>query len=113
MCQTANQILVPAGTVDLGPAWAGNSVNCVPFRGSGVVTRGDTRIAAFFDDEGDVAVAQVDLATGAVRRAVISNPVKPHDAHQAISAGLDNAGRLHLAYGSHASSLWMTRSATR
>lgn len=105
-------LFVPTETVELGPAWAGNSVNCVPFRIDALLTRGGVRHAAFFDGAGDVVVIQRAVGGAWTRRHVIENAVKPRDAHQAISLGLDAAGRIHLAFGAHASRLLSTRSRT-
>ncbi|WP_201861469.1 BNR-4 repeat-containing protein [Microvirga soli] len=97
-------------TIELGPAWAGNSVNCVPYRVDAVRTYNGVRYVAYFDDAGDIVVAGVDPSAGSVARAHITNSRKPYDAHQAISLGIDPTGHLHLAFGAHASSLLVTRS---
>lgn len=99
-----------AGTLELGQAWAGNSVNCVPFRKDAVLTRGTLRHAAFFDDAGDVVVVRQDLAQGSSERVRLPNQRKPYDAHQSISLGIDPAGHIHLAFGAHAQPLLVTRS---
>lgn len=92
----------------LGPAWAGNSVNCVPFRIDAIRTLGAARHLAFFDAAGDVVVVRQALAGGRLARVVLPNPRKPEDAHQCISLGLDRAGRVHLAFGAHGSTLLTT-----
>jgi putative BNR repeat neuraminidase len=94
----------------LGAAWAGNSVNCVPFRTDAVRTVGNRRYVSYFDQEGDVVVAAIDLRNGAVQKSVVPNARKPRDAHQAISMGIDANGICHLAFGAHNSSLLLTRS---
>jgi hypothetical protein len=104
------RFLQPASTIDLGPAWAGNSVNCVPFRTSAVVTRHNRRYVSYFDETGDVIVAHHDLGDDEVHWERIRNDRPPHDAHQAISMGFDRADHLHLAFGAHNSSLLTTRS---
>ena len=97
------------GQLELGSAWAGNSVNCVPFRKDAVLTRGGLRHATFFDEAGDVVVVRQELSHGSVERVRVPNARKPHDAHQSISLGIDPAGRIHLAYGAHTQSLLVTR----
>ena len=97
-------------TTELGPAWAGNSVNCVPYRIDAVRTHNGIRYLAYFDDAGDIVVAGVDASAGSVVRTPIPNSRKPYDAHQAISLGIDPLGHVHLAFGAHASSLLVTRS---
>ncbi|MGF9759458.1 BNR-4 repeat-containing protein [Microvirga sp. 0TCS3.31] len=102
--------LRPGSIIELGSAWAGNSVNCVPYRVDAVRTQGGLRHLAYFDDAGDVVVARVDPASGSVARTRIVNTRKPYDAHQAISLGIDPLGHVHLAFGAHASTLLVTRS---
>lgn len=99
-----------AGEVELGPAWAGNSVNCVPFRKDAVLTRSGLRYATFFDETGDIVVVRRDLSQGSLQRVRLPNERKPHDAHQSISLAVDPAGRIHLAYGAHCQPLLVTRS---
>jgi BNR repeat-containing family member len=100
--------LTPTGTTDLGPAWAGNSVNCVPFRFDAVRTHRNCRFMAYFDDAGDVIVAR--LSDNSLRKERICNARKPYDAHQMISIALDARNRIHVAFGAHGSSLLRTRS---
>lgn len=99
-----------AGQVELGSAWAGNSVNCVPFRKDAVLTRGGLRYAAFFDEAGDVVVIRQQLSHGSLERVRVPNDRKPHDAHQSISIGIDAVGCIHLAFGAHCQPLLVTRS---
>ncbi len=100
--------LPPDSNVALGSAWAANSVNCVPFRMNGVLSRHGVRYAGFYDPHGDVVVAS--LAGGALaQRAVIPAARKPFDAHLSISLGMDSEDRLHVAYGAHDSRLQIAR----
>ena len=41
----------PSDVVSLGSAWAGNSVNCSPFRINGILSRGGIRYVGFYDFE--------------------------------------------------------------
>ncbi|MBM6582744.1 BNR-4 repeat-containing protein [Microvirga sp. BT689] len=104
------RFLQPVSALDLGLAWAGNSVNCVPYRTSAVVTRHNQRYVSYFDETGDVIVGHHDLGDDQVHRERIRNERPPHDAHQAISMGFDPTDHLHLAFGAHNSSLLTTRS---
>jgi hypothetical protein len=99
-------------TIELGPAWAGNSVNCVPFRLDGICTHADARYLAYFDANGDICVVRQDLRDGRLTRATLPNDRKPYDAHQCISLGIDRRGRVHLAFGAHGSTLLTTHSHT-
>ncbi|WP_368861137.1 BNR-4 repeat-containing protein [Streptomyces griseus] len=97
----------------MGSAWAGNTVNCVPFRTNAVSTHGSSRYATYYDDAGDVIVSRHDLATNLVHSQRIANERKPYDAHQAISTAFDAQGRFHLAFGAHNSSILTTRSRSK
>jgi hypothetical protein len=99
----------PHEVIVLGPAWAANSVNCVPFRVSGLLSRRGVRHCAYFDAAGDVVIASVETGSGRVVRRVLRSLEKPYDAHRSISLGLDCEGHLHLAFGAHDSPLWHTR----
>lgn len=100
----------PNDVIALGPAWAGSSVNCVPFRVSGLLTRRGLRYCAYYDPSGNVVVARVAPGDRAVSRHILANPRPPFDAHRAISLGLDCEGHLHLAFGAHDSTLLVARS---
>ena len=63
----------PTAIVSLGSAWAGNSVNCVPFRISGMLSRGGIRYASFYDSNGDVVVTSL-VATSPPR--ALSSPMR-------------------------------------
>jgi hypothetical protein len=98
----------PTAIVPLGSAWAGNSVNCVPFRISGMLSRGGVRYASFYDSSGDVVVTSV-VADRPAARVRLPNARKPFDAHVAVSLGLDADGHLHIAYGAHDSPMQIAR----
>jgi GT2 family glycosyltransferase/glycosyltransferase involved in cell wall biosynthesis len=100
-------------TFVLGDAWAGNSVNCVPFRTDAVITRGTHRYVSYFNGNGDVVVTALDLIGGSVETSVVASSRKPYDAHQAISMGIDSDGICHLAFGAHNSPLLITRSISK
>jgi hypothetical protein len=100
--------LPPDSNVALGPAWAANTVNCVPFRMSGVLSRRGARYVGFYDPHGDVVVASL-VAGALTERAVIPAARKPFDAHLSISLGMDSDGRLHVAYGAHDSRMQIAR----
>jgi len=98
----------PTEVVSLGPAWAGNSVNCVPFRVSGVLSRGAVRYVGFYDSSGDVVATSL-MAGRCTERIVLPTARKPFDAHVAISLGLDADNHLHIAYGAHDSPMQVAR----
>jgi hypothetical protein len=98
---------------ELGPAWAGNSVNCVPFRSDAVTTHGHARYVTYYDDAGDIAVVRADLRDNHTVRVTIPNERKPYDAHQSISLGIDPTGYVHLVLGAHNSTVLATRSTAK
>ena len=69
----------------------------------------DAVLLSYFSEQGDVAVAKIE-PSGSVLEHVVANHAKPFDAHQAISMGIDPAGRVHLALGAHNSTLFGTYS---
>jgi hypothetical protein len=101
--------VTPKEIIPLGLAWAGSSVNCVPFRVSGVLTRHGVCYCAYYDPSGNVVVARVACGGHAVSRHILANPRPPFDAHRAISLGLDCEKRIHLAFGAHDSTLLVAR----
>jgi hypothetical protein len=100
----------PAQQVDLGPAWAGNSVNACALRQSGLISRGPLVYASFYEPDAKLAVVQIDLSTGRSQRVMVPQTIMPWDAHRAISMALDRRGCLHLAWGAHNSTLLYLRS---
>ncbi|MFB2550333.1 BNR-4 repeat-containing protein [Ensifer soli] len=98
--------------IDLGKAWAGNTVNCVPYRSGPVLTEEQARYVAFYDEAGNIRILRHDLIDDTEDSVVIPNTLMPYDAHQSISMGFDGAGILHLAFGAHATTLLATRSRT-
>ena len=100
----------PKTILSLGPAWAGNSVNCVPFRISGLITRRGVRYCSHYDPEGNVVVTRSASGNDILSRHVIAKSELPFDAHRAISIGLDSQNHLHVAFGAHDSQLLITRS---
>ena len=99
------------GLVELGSAWAGNSVNCVPFRHAGLLRRGSQDLVSFYEPGGAVVVTLV-AQSEVVERIQLPSPLMPDDAHQAISLGLDPTDRLHVAWGAHNSVLQTATSHT-
>ena len=97
--------VTPNDVIPLGPAWAGNSVNCVPFRVSGLLSRHGIRYCAYYDPSGNVVVVRTAPGHRGFSRYILANSQPPFDAHRAISLGLDREDRLHLAFGAHDSAL--------
>ena len=94
---------------DVGPGWAGNSVNAVVFRKNALASHGDTQYIAYYDADGHVVLGKRRLDGGAweLRRTDWRGNVR--DAHNAISIMVDGAGVLHMAWDHHDSALRYAR----
>lgn len=86
---------------DVGPGWAGNSVNTVAFRQNALVSDGAHQYVAYYDQDGHVVLGKRLLGSSEweVRRLDLTGDVR--DAHNAISIMVDGAGVLHLAWNHH------------
>ena len=102
--------LRPIAVTELGPGWAGTSVNTVVFRGQGLLTWDGHQFGAYYSDKGELVVVDRSLDTGHVSRTVIVGEYGIRDAHNSISLGIDEGSYLHLAYSQHASPLRYRRS---
>lgn len=97
-----------ARIVPLGAGWARSSVNAVIFRERGLVTHGDTRLAAYYDPDGRVILARRRPGEHwTTRRTRYSGDVA--DAHNAISIAVDGNGVLHMAWDLHDDTLRYVR----
>lgn len=101
----------PVSVLELADAWATNTVNTVIFRHHGLVTVGGRQVAAFYEDPRAIGIVLRDLETGKIERSRIEGNYDIHDAHNAISIGIDSDGYIHLAYDHHVGSLRYRRSA--
>ncbi len=97
-------------SLDLGPAWAGNTVNNVIFRHHGLITRDRFQFAAFYRDERQLRLVRRDLASGELQTFDLQGQYRLQDAHNSISLGIDRQGFLHLAYDQHDTRLRYRRS---
>lgn len=97
-------------TIDLGMAWAGNTINTVIFRHHGIFTWGEYQYTAFYVDERHLRVVRRELATDRIVTHDIEGEYNLRDAHNSISLGIDRDGRLHICYDHHATRLRYRRS---
>ena len=100
--------LAPDRVAELGPAWAGSSVNCKPYAVEALIrTRsksGSEQVTGtFFDAEGRLCVYAVDegLERASVARFPSQRP--PMDAHDTPALQADVAGRLMVMASAHRS----------
>ncbi|MFM2119070.1 MAG: hypothetical protein RL722_538 [Pseudomonadota bacterium] len=96
--------------IDLGPAWAGNTVNTVIFRHHGLLTHGDHQFTAFYVDAQTVRFVRRHLATGELVSHDIQGEFNLKDAHNCVSLGIDRKGFLHASLDQHASKVRYRRS---
>ncbi|MEJ0015589.1 MAG: BNR-4 repeat-containing protein [Acetobacteraceae bacterium] len=96
-------------TACLGAAWAGSSVNCVPFRYRAVLPVADGWLVSYYDAAGAVTLCHVYESFRVGPRWCTPSPVKPHDAHACISLGRGPEGDVHAVFGAHASTAWHVR----
>lgn len=98
-----------ASVSQVGPGWAGNSVNAVVFRKNALVSHGDVQYIAYYDAGGQVVLGKRRLGSDAweLQRTAWRGNVR--DAHNAISIMVDGAGVLHMAWDHHDNALRYAR----
>ena len=87
-------------SIDLGPAWAGNSVNTAIYR-QGLCSRGGYQYATFYTAAKELVAVQRKLANNKISQYVIDTVASLEDAHLTSSIGVDTTGRVHLSYHHH------------
>ena len=85
----------------IGSGWARTKVNAVIFRRNAVCSHGQRQIAAFYDDAGQVILAERRHGETQWRLAQTGLQGRPQDAHNVISLALDGQGQLHLVWDHH------------
>lgn len=87
--------------VDVGEGYSATSVNTAVFRGSSLVTHGDTQYTAYYDADGTLIVGKRRLGSSSwqLNRTQYNGNVT--DAHNVISIGVDGEGILHVSWDHH------------
>lgn len=87
--------------VDVGKGYSATSVNTAVFRGSSLVTHGDTQYIAYYDADGTLVIGKRLLRTSSwqLNRTQYSGNVT--DAHNVISIGVDGEGFVHVSWDHH------------
>ena len=96
--------------VDLGLAWAANSVNTVIFRHHAILCDGEYQFTAVYVDAATMRLCRRSLIDGSVQFSVLEGSFNLTDAHNSISLGIDRAGYVHLCYDHHGTALRYRRS---
>lgn len=97
-------------TLDLGEAWAGNTINTVIFRHHGIMTVGEYQYTAFYVDEHSLRLVRRHLQGDTLQVHDLAGEYNLKDAHNSISLGMDREGHLHISYDHHATQLKYRRS---
>jgi BNR repeat-containing family member len=95
---------------DVGPGWAGNSINAVVFRKNALVSFQDQQFIAYYDQEGSLVLGQRKHgeSTWKIKKTAYKGNIK--DAHNSISIMLDGKGFLHVAWDHHNNPLHYAKS---
>lgn len=96
--------------INLGLAWAGNTINTVIFRHHGILTHNNIQYTAFYVDSHTLRLVQRDLASDTLKTFDLPGEYNLRDAHNSISMGIDRNGHLHISYDHHATQLRYRRS---
>lgn len=96
--------------IDLGTAWAGNTINTVIFRHQGVVTSNGYQFTAFYVDGNTITIVKRRLVDDLIEKYNLSGKYNLKDAHNSISLGIDRSGHIHISYDHHSSKLKYRRS---
>lgn len=91
--------------INLGLAWAGNTVNTVIFCHHGIFSWGEYQYNAFYVDFQTLRVVQRSLQDGSIVTSDIISEYNLNDAHNSISLGIDRDGCVHLSYDHHETKL--------
>ncbi|NKX21265.1 hypothetical protein HGF60_06225 [Alteromonadaceae bacterium A_SAG2] len=97
-------------TLELGDAWAGNTVNTAIFRHHGMFTHSGKQYAAFYENKNSLKLVKRDINSNVVEEYCLQGNFHLEDAHNSISLGVDRCGIVHLSYDHHGSKLNYRRS---
>lgn len=96
--------------LELGQAWAGNTINTVIFRHQGVFSYQGRQYTAFYVDNNILRLIKRDLKTNKFEQYDLLGEYNLKDAHNTISLGIDREGYLHMSYDHHGNRLNYRRS---
>lgn len=91
--------------VQLGDAWAGNTINTAIFRHHGVISFEGHQYSAFYVDERTLRIVKRCLSDDTLVIYDLSGKYNLKDAHNSISLGFDRDGCIHILYDHHATHL--------
>lgn len=91
--------------INLGKAWAGNTINTVIFRSHAVFTHQTQQYSAFYVDDETIRLVNRNLQTNKLEIYDLEGEYNLKDAHNSISLGMDRQGYLHISFDHHGSQL--------
>ena len=96
--------------LELGQAWAGNTINTVIFRHQGIFSHQGHQYTAFYVDNQTLRLVKRNLDTNELEHYDLHSDYNTKDAHNTISLGIDRDGHLHMTYDHHGNRLNYRRS---
>ncbi|MDE6400814.1 MAG: BNR repeat-containing protein [Muribaculaceae bacterium] len=96
--------------VKAGDAYSRTSVNTAVFRGSSVISHGDSQYISYYDKDGYVVLGKRDISDKEWQLHRTQYKGKISDAHNVISIGVDGDGFLHVSFDHHGNRLRYARS---
>jgi hypothetical protein len=96
--------------MQIGSAWAANSVNTAVFRNDPITTSGDRQYAAYYNADGRVMIASRTIGQSEWKSSVTTLRGNIKDAHNVISIIADGDGYLHVSWDHHNHPLHYVRS---
>lgn len=97
---------------DVGPGWAGNSVNAVVFRKNSLVSFNDLQFIAYYDQDGSLVLGKRKHGESSWHLKKTNYKGNIKDAHNSISIMVDGKGFLHVAWDHHNNTLHYAKSVT-
>jgi hypothetical protein len=95
--------------MQIGDAWAQNSINTTVFRNDPVTTFGDKQYAAYYSADGHVVIATRTIGQTDWQQTVTPLKGNLKDAHNVISIIADGDGYLHISWDHHGGPLHYAR----
>lgn len=86
---------------EVGQGYAATSVNTAVFRGSSLVTHGDTQFISYYDCDGNVVLGKRKIGEDVWTLHKTQYKGNISDAHNVISIGVDGDGYLHASFDHH------------
>ena len=96
--------------IDVGNAWADNSVNATIFRKNSVITFRNTQYIAYYDDSANVVIGKRKINDSMWQLDRTQWKGNVSDAHNVICIMVDGDGYLHMAWNQHNNHLHYCRS---